>query len=121
MAKRKPEPNKRPLHIRTGDDVIVLSGSGRSKTTHKVLSVQPKANTLIVEGVNVMKDRQKPQGGQPEAGINQGGIIEKAFPIHRSKVALVDPGTKKATRVKMVKDNAGKRVRAAVKSGTVIG
>lgn len=120
MAKKEKEVNRKALNIRTGDDVIVLSGSGRSKTPRKVLSVLTKENKVIVEGVNVMKDRQKAKGGGRASGINQQETVEKAFPIHRSKVALVDPKTKKPTRVKITTQSDGKRVRTAVKSGETI-
>jgi large subunit ribosomal protein L24 len=101
--------------------VILLSGAGsKDKTPRKVLSVMPKEGKVIVEGVNVMKDRQKNKGGSARtSGINQQDVIEKPFPIFASKVALVDPKTKKPTRVTM-KIQDGKRVRVAVKSGETI-
>ena len=49
-----------------------------------------------------------------------GGIIEKEAPIYASKVMLLDPETKKPTRVKKVQQNDGTFVRAAVKSGAII-
>ena len=64
--------------------------------------------------MNRVKRHQKPTPRNPE-----GGIIEKDRPIHISNVQLVDPTTDKATRVRFeVQD--GKKVRVAVKSGTVI-
>ncbi len=113
-SKRAPEPRRKPLGIKTGDDVIVLSGSGKSATPRKVLSVLRQEGKVVVEGVNLMKDRQrKPQGGQGQE------TIEKPFPIDRAKVALVDPKTKKATRVKLVVGKDGTKSRVA-KSGEVI-
>ena len=109
------------LHIRTGDTVIVLSGDERiSKTPRQVLSTLPKEGKVIVEGVNMMKDRTpKNKRAAPQAGINEQDFIEKPFAIHRSKVALIDPQTKKPTRVKVKKGSDGKRVRIA-KSGEII-
>jgi len=108
------------LHIRTGDTVIVLSGDGRGKTPRKVLSTLPKAGKVIVEGVNMMKDRTpKNKRSAPQAGINEQNFIEKPYAIDRSKVALIDPQTKKPTRVKVKKGSDGKRVRIA-KSGEII-
>ena len=120
-SKKQQETKRRPMRIRTGDDVIVLSGAGRSNTPRKVLGVLPSEGKVIVEGVNVMKDRQR-QGAQSgrASGINQQDVIEKPFPIHRSKVALIDPQSKKRTRVKMVTGGDGKRVRVAGKSGETI-
>ena len=116
-SKRAPEPRRRVLGIKTGDDVIVLSGASKSNTPRKVLSVLRQEGKVVVEGVNVMKDRQrKAQGGPGGQGQE---VVEKPFPIDRSKVALVDPKTKKATRVKMQTAKDGKKVRIA-KSGEVI-
>lgn len=112
--------NRKSLHIRVGDEVVVLSGEARGRTG-KVLAVLTKDAKVIVEGVNVMKDRQKnKQRGGRQAGINEQDFIEKPFPIHRSKVALVDPQSKKRTRVKMKVQQDGTRVRVAGKSGETI-
>ncbi len=127
-AKNSQPARRKSLHIRVGDDVIVLSGSGsrdengkRVKTVRKVLSVLPQEGKVVVEGVNMMKDRQKNRGGsQRQSGINEQDVVEKAFPIDRSKVALVDPKDKKPTRVKMKVGADGKRVRVAGKSGETI-
>ncbi|HEX8834353.1 MAG TPA: 50S ribosomal protein L24 [Abditibacteriaceae bacterium] len=119
--KREQQVNRKALGIRTGDDVIVLSGSGKSKEPRKVLAVFTQERKVLVEGVNLMKDRQKAKGGSTRAsGINQQDVVEKPFPIDRSKVALVDPKTKKATRIKVTTGADGKRTRTAVKSGETI-
>ena len=73
-SKRQQETKRKSLNIRTGDDVIVISGSGsKDKTPKKVLSVLTKEGKVVVEGVNVMKDRQrnKPGGSGRASGINQ--------------------------------------------------
>lgn len=114
--------NKRSLHIRTGDTVIVISGGGRSKQPRTVLGVLPRQGKVIVEGVNVMKDSQSQknkQGGR-QAGINEQNYVEKPFPIDVSNVALVDPKSGKPTRVKFRKSSDGKLERVAVKSGQTI-
>jgi len=117
MPQRVKEINRKSLGIRTGDDVIVLSGAGKSKTPRKVLKVLTAENQVVVEGVNMVKERPKNKGGQRASGINEQPIAVAA-PIHRSKVALVDPKTKKPTRIHMTEQN-GKRVRTA-KSGETI-
>ncbi len=112
---------RKPLRIRTGDEVIVISGESRDPNTpRKVLAVLPREGKVIVEGVNVMKDHQKQRAATRQSGITQQGIIEKPCPIAASRVALVDPQSKKRTRVKMQKQADGKRVRVAVKSGETI-
>lgn len=119
MPRKPKEINRKPLHIKTGDDVIVISGDDKGKNPRKVLAVLPKERKVIVEGVNVMKDRKKQQGGGRQAGINEQDVIEKAFPIDAAKVMLVDPKSKKRTRVKIA-TVGGKRERVATKSGESI-
>ena len=118
----KQEKRRKPLHVRVGDDVIVISGEGRGKTPRKVLAVLPQEGKVIVEGVNIMKDRQKnrQQTNTRASGINQQGIVEKAFPIDASNVALVDPTSKKPTRLRTKVQADGRRVRVAAKSGETI-
>lgn len=102
------------MRIKKGDKVVVIAGSNKGKegTVKKVLAAESR---VVVEGVNVVKKHQKPNQANPE-----GKIIEKEAPIHVSNVALVDPKTKKATRVGYKVEN-GKKVRVAKKSATVIG
>jgi large subunit ribosomal protein L24 len=113
---------KGKINIRTGDTVLVISGGGRSKTPRKVLNVLPREGKVIVEGVNVMKDSQSQknrQGGR-QADINEQNYIEKPYAIDASNVALVDPKSGKATRVKLQTGKVGKKQRIAVKSGQAI-
>lgn len=101
------------MRIKKGDKVVVITGreKGKEGTVSKVL---PKEEKVIVSGLNMVKKHVKPNQAEPE-----GKITEKEAPIHVSNVALVDPKTKKATKVKYeVKD--GKKVRVAKKSSTVI-
>jgi large subunit ribosomal protein L24 len=114
-SKRPKQVNRKALSIRTGDEVIVISGSGsKDKTPKKVIEVLTKERKVVVEGVNVMKDRVRSKTGQ-----GQHEVVEKACAIPASRVALIDPKTKKPTRVKIQKDAEGKKVRVA-KSGEVI-
>ena len=81
------------MNIKRDDKVIVLSGKDKGKQG-KVLSADPKALKVVVEGVNVATKHQKPQKqGQ------DGGIIKIETPIYVSKVQLVCPKCGKATRV----------------------
>lgn len=98
------------MKIKKGDNVIVLSGSDKGKTGI-VQKAYPSKELVVVEGVNVHKKHQKPTQATPE-----GSIVEVYVPIHVSKVALIDPKTKKATRVHMGLDKNGKKVRLS-KSG----
>jgi large subunit ribosomal protein L24 len=99
--------------IKKGDKVVVTAGAHKG-TVGTVSRVIPEFDQVVVEGVNRVKRHMKPTPRMPE-----GGIVEKDRPIHVSNVAIVDPQTQKATRVRFeVKD--GKKVRVAVKSGSVI-
>ena len=101
------------MRIKKGDKVVVIAGSekGKEGTVSKVL---PKEEKVIIAGINMVKKHVKPNQAEPE-----GKITEKEAPIHVSNVALVDPKTKTATKVKY-ENKDGKKVRVAKKSSTVI-
>jgi len=81
------------MKIKKGDKVIVIAGADKGKTG-TVQKVNTVTNRVVVEGVNVRKKHRKPKQNNPE-----GSIVEIYAPIDASNVALVDPKTKKATRV----------------------
>ena len=100
--------------IKKGDRVQVLAGRDKGKRGD-VIRVVPDENRAFVQGVNMVKRHQKPQGmGKP------GGIVEKEGPIDLSNLALLDPKSDKPTRVgfKVLED--GRKVRVAKTSGEVI-
>ena len=99
------------MNLIKGDKVIVIAGKDKGKIG-AIQKVDPKTNRVVVEGVNLRKKHKKPTQANPE-----GSIVEIYAPIDASNVMLVDPKTKKPTRIghKVVK---GKKVRVALKSGT---
>ncbi|MEI2701315.1 MAG: 50S ribosomal protein L24 [Baekduia sp.] len=101
--------------IKSGDEVIVISGKDRGKTG-KVQRVDPKKDKVVVEGINIVKRHQRPSALNPNA---EAGVIEREGAIHISNVMLVDPDTKKGTRVGITREN-GKRVRIARRSGAKV-
>jgi large subunit ribosomal protein L24 len=101
------------VKIRTGDQVIVITGKDRGKTG-KVQSVDPKKDRVVVEGVNIVKRHQKPTALNPN---QESGVIEREGGIHISNVMLVDPETKKRTRVGISRDGKN-RHRVTRSSGT---
>lgn len=98
------------MKIKTNDEVVIVAGKDKGKKG-KVIKTMPKENKVIVEGVNVVKKHQKPQGPQ-----NPGGIIEKENPIDVSKVMYFDAKAGKGSRLgyKIVD---GKKVRISKASG----
>ena len=101
------------MNIRKDDKVVVLSGKDKGKQG-KILTADPKAEKVIVEGVNVATKHQKPRKQGEE-----GGIIKVETPIYASKVQLVCPKCGKATRVAH-KITDGKKVRVCKKCGAEI-
>ena len=97
--------------IKKDDLVKIIAGKDKDKTG-KILSVNTKKNTVLVEGCNMVTKHSK-----PSAANQQGGIIHQEGPIDISNVMLVVDG--KATRVGFeVKD--GKKVSVAKATGKVI-
>ena len=100
------------LHIKKNDTVIVLAGEDKGKTG-KVLKVLVDKQRAIVEGVNMVSKSMKPSAKNP-----QGGIVKQEASIHIS--SLIDPKSGKATRIAIKKNDEGKKVRIAKKSGEEI-
>ena len=97
--------------IKKGDTVKVIAGKDKDKEG-KVIAVNQKKNTVLVEGVNMVTKHTK-----PSAQNQNGGIIQKEAPIHASNVMYSAKGD--AVRVGFaVKD--GKKVRINKKNGEVI-
>jgi large subunit ribosomal protein L24 len=97
--------------IRKGDDVVVTAGRDKGKRGTVLDSVDD--GYLLVEGVNRVKKHTKPN---PMKG-QQGGIVEKEMPIHRSNVALFNPITHKGERVGFRLLEDGQKVRVFRSSG----
>ena len=102
------------LHIKKGDNVIVLAGEDKGKTG-KVLKMHVDKQRAIVEGVNIVSKSAKPSAKHP-----QGGIVKVEAPIHISNLSLIDPKSQKPTRIAIKVNEDGKKVRIAKKSGEEI-
>ncbi|WP_024286969.1 50S ribosomal protein L24 [Cellulomonas sp. KRMCY2] len=107
--------------IKKGDLVVVISGRDRGKQG-RVLEVLKDSDRLVVEGVQRVTKHVK--AGQTNRGTRTGGIETVEAPIHVSNVMLVDPETKKGTRVgyrteEIERDGRPRtvRVRVAKRSG----
>lgn len=102
------------IRLKKGDTVIVTTGKYKGKTG-KIVATHPSENKVTVEGVNIVKKHVKPNRANP-----QGGIIEMTKPIWVSKVAIVDPSTKKASRIGYQLDKEGNKTRVFKSSGKEI-
>lgn len=102
------------IRIKKGDEVIVRSGKYKGQTG-KVVSTHPTLNKVTVEGINIVKKHTKPNKQYP-----QGGIIPITKPIDVSKVGIIDPATKKASRIGYTIDKDGVKTRVFKKSGKEI-
>jgi len=98
------------LHVKKGDEVMIVSGKDRGKKG-KVLEVSQKEGKVIVEGRNIVTKHVKPK----KAG-QLGGIVKAEGALYASKVMPVCPKCDKATRVgsEIKKD---KKVRVCKKCG----
>lgn len=101
------------MNFKTGDKVVVITGKDKGKegTITKTLRAE---NKVIVEGINIVKKHVKPQGNQP------GSIIEVEAPIHASNVMIIDPKTKKGTRIGHEIDKKGNKIRVSKKSNSAL-
>ncbi len=99
MAKSA-EKTRRKFHLKKGDIVRIISGSGAlGGQQGKVLRILSKENRIVVEGVNYVykhlkRDRDHPKGGR----------IQKEAPIQLSNVMLVCPSCQQPTRLRMERD-----------------
>ncbi|MFP4469525.1 MAG: 50S ribosomal protein L24 [Bacteroidota bacterium] len=105
---------KNKLHIKKGDNVMVITGDSKGQQG-KVLVLDAKKKTAIVEGIKLVSKHAKPDAKNP-----QGGIIKKEAPIQISNLMVID-GSGKPTRTgKKLDDKTNKMVRYSKKSGEVI-
>jgi large subunit ribosomal protein L24 len=105
------------LKVRKGDKVKVIAGKSAGHVGN-VLRTDPAKRKVWVEGANVQKRHEKPRTLRDvQRGGQMGGIIEAEGPIHVSNVMLVDPSSNQPTRVALKRDDEGRRVRVAKRSG----
>ncbi|MCR4926068.1 MAG: 50S ribosomal protein L24 [Clostridiales bacterium] len=98
------------VHVKTGDEVIVINGKDRGKRG-KVLAVSPAEGKVIVEGINIVTKHVKPRKmGEP------GGLIKAESALYADKVQLICPKCGRPTRVGHTVDAKGKKMRTCKKS-----
>ena len=102
------------MNFKVGDEVVVITGSDKGKTG-KILKTSKDENKVIVEGVHMVKKHKKSNGQET------GGIVDMAAPIAASNVMIIDPKTKKRTRIGHTTDTkTGKKIRITKKSNEKI-
>lgn len=102
------------IRLKKGDTVVVRSGKYKGKTG-KITATHPAENKVTVEGINIVKKHVKPNKTYP-----QGGIVELTKPILVSKVGIMDPTSKKPSRIGYVVGKDGKKTRILKSSGKEI-
>lgn len=110
MKQDKKKKKIRKIHLKKGDQVIVLAGADKG-VKGAIRSIDRIKYRAIVEGVRMIKRHTKPNTLYPN-----GGIIEKEDYIHISNLMLIDPKTGEPTKVGR-KREGDKIVRYAKKSG----
>ena len=102
------------MKLKVGDKVKVIAGSSKGKEG-KIIKTLRSENRVIVEGVNIVKKHKKGNGQET------GGILEVEAPINASNVMIIDPKTKKPTRIGYKKDEkTNKKIRISKKSNEKI-
>lgn len=98
------------LNVKQGDNVVVIAGKDKGKTG-RVLSVNTKAGSVVVDNVNIVTKHRKPRGAQ-----QPGGKSKEPAAVDVSNVQIICPSCNKATRVK-AGESDGKKIRACGKCG----
>lgn len=101
------------LKIKKNDNVVVLAGRDKGKSG-VVMSIMPRENRAVVQGVNMVRKHQKQTASQ------EAGIVAREASIHVSNLALEDPKDGKPTRVGYKTLEDGRKVRFAKRSGETI-
>lgn len=116
MSTDKSHAPAKPVKIRLnkGDTVIVRIGKYKGQTG-KITATHPRENKVTVEGINIVKKHVKPNQAHP-----QGAIVELTKPMWVSKVAIVEPTTKKASRIGYKLNDDGTKTRVFKSTGKEI-
>ena len=101
------------MKLKTGDNVVVISGKDKGKTG-SILRVLPRTNRVVVSDVNMRTKHVKKQPNRA------GQIYKYEASIDASNVMILDPKTKKRTRIGAGKDSKGRSIRVARRSGEEI-
>lgn len=101
------------MRIKKNDIVEVIAGKDKGKQG-KVLRTISKKDRVVIEGANMRTKHFK------KTAERAGQKVEFEAPMHISNVMIVDPKTKKPTRIGYIKDKNNRKVRVSKKSGEVL-
>ena len=99
------------MKLKTGDKVVVIAGKDKGKEG-SITKILKNENKVVVEGINVAKKHIKPNGQ------TAGSIIDMELPIDASNVMIIDPKTKKPSRIGHTTNKDGKKIRISKKSNS---
>ncbi len=102
------------IKLKKGDDVVVTAGKFKGQTG-KITATHPKLNKVTIENINIVKRHLKRSQQNP-----QGGIVELTKPLPVSNVAIVEPTSKKPSKIGYTVDKDGKKVRVYKRTGKEI-
>ena len=102
------------MKLKVGDKVKVMVGKDKGKEG-TITHTFKNENKVIVSGINMVKKHIKPNNNN-----TTGGIIETEAKIDASNVMIIDPKTKKRTRIGHTIDKNNKKIRITKKSNEKI-
>ena len=115
MTLRHERIERHTISIRKGDNVKIIAGRDAGKTG-RVLSINAKKNTVVVEHASIIKRHTRPNPGKNI----KGGIVEKEGPVNVSNVMIVCPSCGKHARMGHTTLPDGKKVRSCRRCGTTL-
>ncbi len=114
-TKRTEAPKKvYKIRLKKNDKVVVVAGKFKGETG-TIMATQPTKNTVTVEGINTVERKLKKTERNP-----LGGTKEITRPLPVSNVAILEPTSKKPSKIGYTFDKAGNKVRVYKRSGKEI-
>ena len=101
------------MHVRKGDQVVVIAGKEKGKRG-RVLRLATEKGRVFIERINLVKRHTKPTQRSP-----RGGILEKEGSVEASNVALWCGKCVAPRRARVEQKEGQDKRRVCVKCGTV--
>ena len=99
------------IRLKKGDNVVVTTGKFKGEKG-KVVATHPITNKVTIENINIVKRHLKKDERNPQGGVKD---IHKPLPV--SNVAIVEPSSKKPSKIGYSLDKAGNKVRIYKRTG----